>query len=71
MRLPSRTKLWPVSILAAYDLGASAQHLQAIYDTDKDGLDPIHLANRKTKAVEEQHVDMTPANWHKYLGVEK
>ncbi|KAJ3523135.1 hypothetical protein NM688_g8777 [Phlebia brevispora] len=58
-------------LLAAYDFGASAAQLQAIYDTEKDGLDPLHLADRKTKAVEEQIVTITSTNWTDYLGEEK
>ncbi|EKM49645.1 uncharacterized protein PHACADRAFT_265208 [Phanerochaete carnosa HHB-10118-sp] len=58
-------------LLAAYDFGATAKQLQAIYDADKDGLDPIHLADRATKTVEEQHVTIIAENWTEYLGQEK
>ena len=59
------------SILAAYDLGATAEQLAVIYDSEKEGLDPIHLADRKSKAVEQQHVQILPSNWTEYLGQEK
>lgn len=59
------------SLLAAYDFGAPAKQLQAIYDAQQGELDPIHLADRKTKAVEEQHVTITAKNWTEYLGDEK
>ncbi|GJE96190.1 questin oxidase family protein [Phanerochaete sordida] len=58
-------------LLAAYDFGASAKQLQAIYDAELDELDPIHLADRATKTVEEQHVTITAENWTEYLGQEK
>lgn len=53
----------PLSLLAAYDLGAPAKLLQAIFDAEKSDLDPIHLADRKEKKVEEQRVDMNKTNW--------
>ena len=59
------------SLLAAYDFGASAKQLQAIYDREQEGLDPVHLADRKTKTVEEQHVEITTKNWTEFLGQEK
>lgn len=59
------------SILAAYDLGASAKQLQAIYDRTKDSLDDINLADRKTKAIEKQQVEITSKNWPEFLGQEK
>ena len=59
------------SLLAAYDLGASAKQLQEIYDREKEGLSPLHLADRKTNTVEEQHVEITLSNWTEYLGQEK
>ncbi|CCM01887.1 uncharacterized protein FIBRA_03958 [Fibroporia radiculosa] len=58
-------------ILAAYDFGASSPLLQAIYDKEKSGLSPIHLADRQTGAVEEQLVQITSRNWTKFLGDEK
>ncbi len=59
------------SILAAYDLGASAKQLQAIYDCTKDSLDGINLADRKSKTIEKQRVEITSKNWHEILGQEK
>lgn len=59
------------SLLAAYDLGAPVKLLQSIYDAQLSGLDPIHLADRQTKTVEEQHVDMNKTNWQQYVGNEK
>ncbi|KAI0689698.1 hypothetical protein BC835DRAFT_229768 [Cytidiella melzeri] len=58
-------------ILAAYDLGVAAQQLEAIYNAEKEGLDDIHLADRKTKVVEEQHLNISPKNWTEFLGQEK
>ncbi|KAI0917006.1 hypothetical protein AcW2_007254 [Taiwanofungus camphoratus] len=58
-------------LLAAYDLGAPAKLLQAIYDQDAPTQSPIHLANRKDHVVEEQHVTVTSHNWTEYLGKEK
>lgn len=58
-------------LLAAYDFGATAKQLQAIYDAELNELDPIHLADRATKTVEEQHVTITAENWTEYLGQEK
>ncbi|KAH8104504.1 hypothetical protein BXZ70DRAFT_887737 [Cristinia sonorae] len=58
-------------LLAAYDLGAPPKLLQAIFDAEKEGLDPIHLADRKEKKVEEQHVNIDKTNWQQYLGQEK
>ena len=60
-----------VSILAAYDLGASASQLEAIYKREEDDLDPIHLADRKARVVEEQHVKIAQINWTEYVGQEK
>ena len=60
-----------VSLLAAYDLGASPQLLQYIYDVGGRDLDSIHLADRRTKTVAEQHVTLTAEDWTKYLGREK
>lgn len=59
-----------ISLLAAYDLGAPAKLLQAIFDTTEPDLDPIHLANKKEEKVEEQHVAMNGKNWQQYLGNE-
>lgn len=59
------------SLLAAYDLGAPAKLLQAIYDNEAKDLDPIHMADRTTKLVEEQHVDITLRNWTEFLGQHK
>ncbi|KAI0801750.1 hypothetical protein BC629DRAFT_1581168 [Irpex lacteus] len=58
-------------ILAAYDLGASAKQLQAIYDCTKDSLDDINLADRKSKTIEKQRVEITSKNWPEFLGQEK
>lgn len=59
------------SILAAYDLGASAKQLQAIYDSELNGLSPIHLADRKAGTVQVQDVEITGDNWREHLGEEK
>ena len=58
-------------MLAAYDLGAPSKLLQAIFDAEKDGLDSIHLADRKANVVEEQNVDINKTNWQQYVGEEK
>lgn len=65
-----RVGVW-CSLLAAYDLGAPAKLLQAIYDNEAKDLDPIHMADRATKLVEEQHVDITLRNWTEFLGQHK
>jgi hypothetical protein len=53
-----------VSILAAYDLGAPAKVLQAIYDTEAKILRPIDSVEKK--ALE----NLTQQNWTNYLGQE-
>ncbi|KAL4251919.1 Questin oxidase-like protein [Abortiporus biennis] len=58
-------------LLAAYDLGAPASLLQAIYDQEKRGLADIHTVDRVNKVVEEQHVDITDHDWTKYLGQDR
>ncbi|KAH9841517.1 uncharacterized protein C8Q71DRAFT_700804 [Rhodofomes roseus] len=58
-------------LLAAYDLGAPAKLLQAIYDQERSGLSPIHLADRSKDVVEKQETAITLQNWTKYLGQEK
>lgn len=60
-----------LSLLAAYDLGAPEHLLQAIYDDEKNNLSPLHLADRKTGAVEVQKVTVNAQNWTQYLGEEK
>ena len=59
------------SILAAYDLGASAKQLQAIFDHEQGGLSPIHLADRRAGTVEVQDMKITAENWRQYVGEEK
>lgn len=58
-------------LLAAYDLGAPPALLQAIYDAEKSGLSPIHLADRKQGVVKEQPITFTAQSWTEYLGQEK
>lgn len=53
-----------VSLLAAYDLGAPAVLLQAIYDTERQILKPI---DGETD-VPSEHVKIVPDNFTKYLG---
>lgn len=66
-----RAKICPCSILAAYDFGATAQQLELIYQSEKKDLDDIHLADRSTKKVEEQHVEINAKNWTQYVGQDK
>lgn len=69
--LPGRSYVLLQSLLAAYDLGAPPNLLQAIFDSEENGLDPLHTADRKENKVEEQHVDMNKTNWQQYVGDEK
>ena len=59
------------SILAVYDLGATAQQLEAIYAREDHLLLPIHTADQKTKSVEEQQVQIESTNWSDFLGQDK
>jgi hypothetical protein len=52
------------SILAAFDLGAPAEVLEAIYNRDSKVLRPIHLDDRSD-------VEINCNNWKEHLGVEK
>ena len=53
-----------VSLLAAYDLGAPAVLLQAIYDTERQILKPV---DGETD-VPSEHVKIVPDNFAKHLG---
>ena len=57
--------------MAAYDLGATAKQLQAIYDAEKGDLDDINLTHRNTSTAVEEHLDLTVTNWSEFLGEEK
>ncbi|THH31188.1 hypothetical protein EUX98_g3013 [Antrodiella citrinella] len=50
-------------LLAAYDLGAPSNLLQAIYDAKQTGLDPI--------LRDEQQFEVDKTNWQQHLGDEK
>lgn len=58
-------------MLAAYDLGAPANQLEAIYNLEQKELEDINTADRKTKLVEKQDVNINIQNWTEYLGQDK
>jgi predicted DNA-binding antitoxin AbrB/MazE fold protein len=51
-------------LLAAYDLGASSEIIQAIYDQGVKPLEPI----QKVQGEEVKEVVITRENWKEYLG---
>ncbi|CAL1713313.1 unnamed protein product [Somion occarium] len=55
-------------LLAAYDLGAPAKLLEAIYDEGKKGLNPLRPDASTTK--EPYTVTITRGNWTQYLGTD-
>ena len=57
--------------MAAYDLGATAKQLQAIYDAENGDLDDINLTPRNANAAVKEHLDLTVTNWTEFLGEEK
>lgn len=52
-------------------MGPPVQLLQAIYNKERSGLSPIHLADRAKGTVEQQNVQLTSRTWENYLGQEK
>jgi hypothetical protein len=65
-------------LLAAYDLGASAELLKAIYEDESKGLLPIDVvldsATKEAKGqfdVKKDDVTIDSSNWTKYLGDQK
>lgn len=60
-----------LSLLAAYDLGATAKLLQAIYDQEKKTLSPINLLDRKEQIIGTLGTVITKENWTEHIGFEK
>jgi Questin oxidase-like len=65
------TYITPLSLLAAYDLGASAKVLQAIYDEDVKIQRNIDLGDKDTTIGEIELENLTLENWTTFLGEEK
>ena len=59
------------SLLAAYDFGASAKQLEAIYDAEQKELNDIHTIDRRNNIIEEQKMAITGENWTEFLGQDK
>ncbi|KAI0060638.1 hypothetical protein BV25DRAFT_1887832 [Artomyces pyxidatus] len=60
-----------LSLLAAYDLGASPALLQTIYDQEHGELQSVFMADTRNKTVEKQDVQIQEDNWKEYLGQDK
>ena len=60
-----------ISLLAAYDLGAPAKILQAIYDEDKKMQRHIDLGETDTTIGEIELDNVTLENWTTFLGEQK
>jgi len=59
------------SLLAAYDLGAPAKLLQAIYDEEQKMQRPVDLGNKETSIEDVSLSDITKENWQTFLGQER
>ena len=59
-----------LSILAAYDFGATSKQLQAIYDDEAKILKPIDTSP-SYDTPQGQQVDISITNWQTFLGNQK
>jgi hypothetical protein len=59
------------SLLAAYDLGAPAKLLQAIYNEEQKMQRPVDLGNKETTIENVNVSDITKENWQTFLGKDR
>ncbi|TFY78458.1 hypothetical protein EWM64_g5556 [Hericium alpestre] len=60
-----------LSLLAAYDLGAPADLLRAVFEEDRQDLANVFTSDLPKKVVERQDVEIHATNWTQYLGQAK
>ena len=63
--------IFPLSLLAAYDLAASEEVLSAIYKAEAEVQSPINLIDRKEQVTGPPEATITEKNWTEYVGQEK
>jgi len=57
------------SLLAAYELGATATRLQEIFDVESKEYLPIFTEDRNARTVVPQDVTITRDSWREYVGL--